>query len=53
MRVRVNLGVVSASESERVRVRVDVLSVRRQRSDLACKLDAHTSENTVATARSN
>ena len=53
MSIHVRVGVANASESEGVRVRVDVLSVRRQRSDLACKLGAHTSENTVATARSN
>ena len=37
MRVRVNLGVVSASESEGVRVRVDVVSVRRQKADLQAR----------------
>ena len=32
-----SVGVVSASESERVRVRVDIVSVRRHRSDLQAR----------------
>ena len=40
-----SVGVVSASESERVGVRVDVVSVRRDRGQI-CKLDDRTSEKT-------